>query len=322
MRHVKFILSSLAILLAGAMAAGLAARSVTAPRAGEVVSAGTVPIPSVLGRTAEEVLFYPWSLYDMQTLVPLPEEVQGSIASDIDLAVQDATMSSIAAMDALGADYDLDLLLKGLTWNQSELKTADMVFLKDFPAVLDDGAPVLLSYALSFSGPLSMSWLMTPREAAEISEEQRQAALDKVRDDLTGMLWYLLYPHRDYTSDMAAFLQGFDHQFQALNLKFLHERLEIMIVQVYDNMIFSYQQETIVIDSPDSVIQEFKMALPSEAPPQEELLESVNNSGGASIQLVSAPSQIIVLFTSNTGTMLGVYYDIQLERYSGLGVSE
>ena len=83
MRHVKFILSSLAILLAGAMAAGLAARSVTAPRAGEVVSAGTVPIPSVLGRTAEEVLFYPWSLYDMQTLVPLPEQVQSSIAFDI-----------------------------------------------------------------------------------------------------------------------------------------------------------------------------------------------------------------------------------------------
>ena len=95
-----------------------------------------------------------------------------------------------------------------------------------------------------------------------------------------------------------------------------------MIVHVYDNMIFSYQQETIVIDSPDGVIQEFKMELPSEAPPQEELLESVNNSGGASIQLVSAPSQIIVLFTSSIGITLGVYYDIQLERYSGLGVSE
>ena len=79
MRHVKFILSALAILLAGAIAANMAARAVAAPRAGAVVSAGVVRIPSVLGQSAEEALFYPWSLYDMQTLVPLPEQVQSSI---------------------------------------------------------------------------------------------------------------------------------------------------------------------------------------------------------------------------------------------------
>lgn len=70
MRHVKFILSALAILLAGALAVGLAARAVVAPRAGETVSAGVVSVPPVLGQSTEEVLFYPWSLYDTLTLEP------------------------------------------------------------------------------------------------------------------------------------------------------------------------------------------------------------------------------------------------------------
>lgn len=316
MKNLKFILSALAILLAGALGAGFTARTVVAPRTGEVVSAGVVGIPSVLGRTAEQVLFYPWSLYDMQALVPMSEEVQSSIASDILLYVQGSLMSSVAAMDALGADFDLGLLLKDMTWNQSDLKTADMVFLKDFPA-LDDGAPVLLSYALSFSGPQSISWLMTPREAAEPSEAQRQAALDKVKDDLAGLLWYLLYPNGAYTNDMTEFMQGFDKKFTALNLKALHERLEITILQVRDGMIFNYYQQT----PPVAEIPWDDLPQPSESLSLEEMMDLMNGSG-FSLQLVSTPNQIIVLFTSSVGIILGVYYDIQLERYSGLGISE
>ena len=176
---------------------------------------------------------------------------------------------------------------------------------------------MLLSYALSYSGPQSISWLMTPREAAEPSEEQRQAALDKVKDDLEGLLWYLLYPNRAYTSDMAEFMQGFDKQFTALNLKALHERLEVMILQMRDGMIFNYHQQTPSV----AEIPWYDIPQPSEPFSLDELMELMNG-GGASLQLVSTPSQIILLFTSGTGIMLGVYYDIQLERYSGLGVSE
>lgn len=321
MRHVKFILSALAILLAGAIAANMAARAVAAPRAGAVVSAGVVRIPSVLGQSAEEALFYPWSLYDMQTLVPLPEQVQSSIAFDIGHSYQDAMMASVAAMDAVGAKFDLALLLGSMTWNQGETKTADMVFLKDFPAALEDGSPVLLSYALSFSGPQSISWLMTPREAAEPTEEQRQAALDKVTDDLAGLLWNLLRPSRDFTNDMAAFLQDFDKQFTALNQNALHERLEFVMVQMLDSIGYSYFQEIPVTEAAgDEAVLSFDELAPSEPPPPAELLDRA--SGGGRLQIVSTQDQIVVLFTNDIGITLGVYYDIQLERYSGLGVSE
>lgn len=315
MRNLKFILSALAILLAGALGAGLAARAVAAPRAGVAVNAGVVSIPSALGQTADEVLFYPWSRYDGQSLVPMPEEVQKSIASEIDHALQNDTISTIAAMDALEADYDLNSLLKNLTWNQSELETADMIFLKDFPAALGDGTPVLLSYALSFDHPLSVSWLMTPQAAADPSEERRQAALDKVKDDLAGMLWAVLRPDRNFTNDMAAFLQNFDQSFLSLNLDYLHERLEVTLAQVCDHISFSYYQEL-----PGEVAGDGS-ELPSQPPPTEELLERASGGSGQ-IQLISTQDQIVALLTSDTGIMLGVYYDIQLGRYSGLGISE
>lgn len=315
MRNLKFILSALAILLAGALGAGLAARAVAAPKVGETVNAGVVSIPSALGQTADEVLFYPWSRYDGQSLVPLERATLENVELGIVNTPGDILTSSIAALYALEADYDLNSLLKELVWNQSELKTADMVFLKDFPAALDDGTPILLSYALSFSGPQSVSWLITPREAAEPSQQQRQAALDKVEDDLAGMLWAVLRPDRNFTNDMAAFLQNFDQSFLSLNLDYLHERLEVTLAQVCDHISFSYYQEL-----PGEVAGDGS-ELPSQPPPTEELLERASGGSGQ-IQLISTQDQIVALLTSDTGIMLGVYYDIPLGRYSGLGISE
>ena len=322
MRDLRFILSALAILLAGALAAGLAARTVAAPRSGEVVSAGVVSVPSVLGRTAEKALFYPWSMYDMQTLVPMGEEVVKNVSYDIVHSVQGATMSCVAATDALGAEFDLDLLLRSMTWNQSEIKTADMVFLKDFPAVLEDGTPVSLHYALSFSGPQSVSWLMTPREGAEPSEEQRQAALDKVEEDLAGMLWNLLRPDRDFTNDMAAFLQEFDKHFLALDQNALHQRMEFVLVQAFDRISYSYYQESPLAEAAEGqVVESVDGAIPFQPPPAKELLARADGGCG-DLQLIAAQDQIVVLFANDIGITMGVYYDIQLERYGGLGIAE
>ena len=322
MRNLRFILSALAILLAGALGAGLAARAVASPRTGETVNAGVVSIPSALGQKADEVLFYPWSRYDEQSLVPLGGVVVENIEVGIANAIPDDLTSSIAALFELEADFDLELLLKDMMWNQSELKTADMVFLKDFPATLGDGTPVLLSYALSFSGPQSVSWLMTPREAAEPSQEQRQAALDNVAEDLAGMLWALLRPDRNFTNDMAAFLQNFDQSFLVLNSDYLHERLEFTLAQVCDRISYSYFQETVPAEAAgDEAGLPIEAELPSEPPPAEELLDRADGGSGQ-IQLISTQDQIVALLTSDTGIMLGVYYDIQLGRYSGLGISE
>lgn len=325
MRNLKFVLSALAILLAGALGAGMAARAVAAPKAGEVMSDGVVGVPSVLGQTADEVLFYPWPRYDGQSLVPL----EGATLENVEAGVVNAPSGdgddltgSIAALDALEADFDLGLLLKDLAWNQSDLKTADMVFLKDFPATLDDGTPVFLRYALSFDRPQSVSWLMTPRDAAEPSKERRQAALDKVKEDLAGLLWSFFQQDRNFTNDMYAFLRNFDQYFIALKQHKLHERLEFIFVQARDRISYSYFQETVPAEAAGGEAGlPLEAELPSEPPPVEELLERAGGGSGQ-LQLISTQDQIVILLTSDTGIMLGVYYDIQMERYSGLGISE
>lgn len=321
MRNLKFVLSALAILLAGALAAGMAARAVAAPRAGETVSAGVVGVPSVLGQLADEVLFYPWPRYDGQSLVPL----EGAALEGIEAGVVNAPSgdgddltASIAVLDALEADFDLGLLLKDLTWNQSDLKTADMVFLKDFPAALDDGTPVFLRYALSISDPQSVSWLMTPRDAAEPSEERRQAALDKVKDDLAGLLWAFLRPDRNFMNDMYAFLRNFDQYFIALKQDKLHERLEFIFVQACDRINYSYFQETVPAEAAgDEAGLPQEAELPSEPPPAEELLDRAGGGSGQ-LQLISTQDQIVILLTSDTGIML-VEKELFWNSFSAMG---
>ena len=59
-----FVLLTVLILLAGGMAVGMAARLVVVPQAGKTVEVDTPTIPSVVGQSKEEVVFYPWNRYE------------------------------------------------------------------------------------------------------------------------------------------------------------------------------------------------------------------------------------------------------------------
>ena len=63
-RPWRFVLLTALILLAGGMAVGMAARLVVFPQADETVEVDTPTIPSVLGQSVDEVVFYPWDRYD------------------------------------------------------------------------------------------------------------------------------------------------------------------------------------------------------------------------------------------------------------------
>lgn len=299
MRNLKFVLSALAILLAGALAAGLAARAVAAPKAGEVMSAGVVSIPSVLGQTADEVLFYPWGRYDMLTLVPLPLPVEAHSWTNGEL------MSCVEAITSLGAEFDWEELLKSLVWNQSDLRSADTVFLKDFPAALEDGTPVLLNYSLSMSSPLSVSWFLKSQARQEPTEEQRQAALNKVEADVEELLRYFWSPDPNIKNDLAAFIEDFGKQLNQLEVFVFYEWLTWILEMLYQQ----YQDISELPAGDNSLL------------PLEEL-PAVLEGTDVEIQFITTPSQVVVLFSAEAGYAFGVYYDIQLERYSGLGISD
>ncbi len=317
MRKLRFILSSICILLAGALAAGFAARAVVLPRTGETFSAGTVPIPSVLGQSAEEVLFYPWPVYDMQTLTPITDaEIEQYSSAD--------PFTAVAAIEALGAEADMEQFIKSqqiCDGRHLAAGSTGLRYVKDFPATLED-VPVLLDYAQSSYNPTAVSWLMQPAQEEELSEHQQQEALDKVRSDLAGLIWYLMEPDRNYSSDLTVFLQGFDilEYTASMYYEWLNEWIGLMYYQFNGSFEFSvdaWDAGSVIIGTigQEQEIQE------DELPYVLEELLAMGQGEYVDIQFISTPRQIVLLFQTNSGTSIGVYYDIQLGRYSGLGMS-
>lgn len=319
MQKVKFILLTALILLSGAALSGLAAWKVVIPAAGETVNAGVRPVPSVLGQTANEVLFYPWPVYDMQTLTPITED-------EIEMyGIGDFSFSAIVTMEALGAEFDMEKLVKSQQISDGRRLAAGnsgLRYVKDFPAMLGD-VPVLLNYAQSGNNPSAVSWLMRPAEEMELSEARQQEALDKVRDDLAGLIWYdLIEQNRNYGNDLTAFLESFNTLQESgwMFYEWLKNWIELMAVQYngsYD-MAFMERQGLITVQYGGQAETELWQ---EPSPYSLEEVLGTGQGGLVDVQFISTPRQIVLLFNLESGINIGVYYDIQLGCYSGLGLS-
>ncbi len=153
MRHLKFIFSALAILLAGALAAGFAARTVVSPQTGKVVSAGVVSIPSVLGQTAEEVLFYPWSLYETTPLTPFLEgegEAQGA---------ESFSNRYLAPFSLFDVEFDELAAYRAAQYALINHNTEFVMFLKDFPVRTEEGTSLVIHFASSAPDGGANTWI-------------------------------------------------------------------------------------------------------------------------------------------------------------------
>lgn len=327
MRHLKFICSALAILLAGAMAAGFAARAVAAPRTGETVSAGVVSIPSVLGQTAEEVLFYPWSLYETLTLEPLTPLLE---MEDEEQAVKEMAESFAYRYFAPFSLFDVELdelaAYGAARYAYISRSQGTLMFLKDFRAQAGDGTPLVLSFAHSVLDPASISYLIRPQNSVPVTEERQEQALDRVKADL----WELL-TSQDLL-DAAITSQAEREEVYALFIEgdsaYITPSGEVVTI---DNAMAGLLAGYYVLSwsrSLDSrpiplIWQHLKEAgdlygFTAETP-LDDVLDSLDKLG-MQIQLVSTPDQVIALFTYGSN-MMGVYYDVQLECYSGIGLN-
>ncbi len=319
MRWIKFLLLAVGILLLGAFAARTAANMVVAPRSGETVSAGVVSVPSVLGQSAGEALFYPWPLYETQELRPLPDLVLDNYAS------------VFGAMEALGVSYDAQALRDSMLWNADNENFYSQVnvqlFLKDFPTVLvDSSEPVTLDFAYSPSGYRSISYLVRPQDGPEPAGEQQNAALEKVKADLAE-LWFMSWCTDWSENGMAQLLSGFmDYYAEADGLREFSMPMESLFRVLRDSagaMFRDFYQE--VNEDPlstDSTTWD-KNSVP--IPPLEDVLAWLERINICTVQLISTPRHIVVLISFNLnakdGRVFGIYYDIQLQRYSGFGMT-
>lgn len=341
MRKPTFLLIVIAILLAGAMTAGFAAYTVVAPKTGKVVSAGPVSIPTVLGQSAEEVLFYPWSMYDTMALRTLTDEELFydmnlfSLFPDIqDISDIDDVMEMFDEypelfdkyMESDQLYYGLHSFLPELSYSHNDLIHSLMcndmqklgysgfqfLFLKDFPAVLkESNVPVTMNMSFSNDMRIAFSFLLKPQNPEEIAEEDLLHAKEKVEQDLRDL-----------------FLQGTAHEPEPKESKSKSAtKKENLPVPSFESELAGVLNGFGEIDPVSNFLNDtvlitdmiYQMWPDPEQVPMNQLLGAIPSTGW-SIQMIDTQQQIVLQF-SYMGAVFGLYYDVQLGMYSGFGMT-
>lgn len=294
-----FVLLTALILLAGGMAVGMAARLVVVPQADETVEVDTPTIPSVLGQSVDEVVFYPWDRYD-------PEAVSTSFSPDSENQNQWFYQENLVWMGGL-------LGLSGLEDSMSQGAFLDNLwFWCDCPATTQDGQPALLDVALGQdSGNFGMTWVA--RSTGEPpTRAQKEAAVDKVQEDVCGLfddteekweLKELLYQLEEYVYSFGS----------------VDEELGI-----WENSVGSYLASAQYYI--DSILYRISDCGYSGATlDTKEKLKAISSFAqgqNLTVQLVTTQRQVVVVLTYvPEGITIGAYYDMVLEQYSGLVIN-
>ena len=296
-----FVLLTVLILLAGGMAVGMAARLVVVPQADETVEVDTPTIPSVLGQSVDEVVFYPWDRYD-------PEAVSTSFSPDSENQNQWFYQENLVRMGGL-------LGLSGLEDSMSQGAFLDNLwFWCDCPATTQDGQPALLDVALGQdSGNFGMTWVA--RSTGEPpTRAQKEAAVAKVQEDVCGLfddteekweLKELLYQLEEYVYSFGS----------------VDEELGI-----WENSVGSYLASAQSQYYIDSILYRISDCGYSGATlDTKEKLKAISSFAqgqNLTVQLVTTQRQVVVVLTYvPEGITIGAYYDMVLEQYSGLVIN-
>lgn len=294
-----FVLLTILILLAGGMAVGMAARLVVVPQADQTVEVDTPTIPSVLGQSVDEVVFYPWDRYD-------PEAVSTSFSPDSENQNQWFYQENLVRMGGL-------LGLSGLEDSMSQGAFLDNLwFWCDCPATTQDGQPALLDVALGQdSGNFGMTWVA--RSTGEPpTRAQKEAAAAKVQEDVCGLfddteekweLKELLYQLEEYVYSFGS----------------VDEELGI-----WENSVGSYLASAQYYI--DSILYRISDCGYSGATlDTKEKLKAISSFAqgqNLTVQLVTTQRQVVVVLTYvPEGITIGAYYDMVLEQYSGLVIN-
>lgn len=335
-----FLSLTAGILLAGALITGLAAWAVVAPRPGLLAEQPTPVIPTALGQTAEEVLFPPWQWYDILERKSISGQAMMEYRN-INSEYMLYYFEGLGVQTDPNAERTLELAME---WTVEDGQTPSCLFLRSYPAVLGGGRPVLLQFASmqrvsgGFSGEHSFSFLVEPADPQPQSAQRQAEALEKVRQDLKAYLMQgeaadfapllarLIHP--DYYYDMGYEAGSFPVDENGMEF-FLAE--ELLLSPINREMLpnipliepFELMNAVENLGIYIGVGRDLAGAISPGGDPAllslDDFIEAQNDYGTYTIQLVTTPRQIVLLLTLNNA-ITGIYYDIQLGQYSGLGI--
>lgn len=291
------------ILLAGGTAVGLAARLVVAPQSGETVEVDTASLPTAMGQSVDEVVFYPWNLYD-----------EGRFETNISEEIKaERTPWYVYNLDGVpimmgfsGMSASVD---KGQVRNYSGYWT-------DCPVNTQDGQAALLDVAFGQDyQDFGMTWVA--RSTGELpTRAQRDAALAVVQEDVcqfltqpmeqssVGSLLSSIWSFLDSSPFMDAGSVWYEAS-GAIALDGVLSPLEQVRARLNE-------QE---LDPNGSVQQRL-----------EQICTVAQEEANCYVQLVTTQRQVVVVFTSSqpeydSWNIVGLYYDVGLEQYSGIAIN-
>lgn len=336
----RFLAAAAGILLMGALTAGLAARAVVAPREGARTSQPTPAIPTVLGQTADELLFPPWNIYDSLTLGETAPYYQVFTPYYFGLLGVQLGQDAPRALP--------EAMVGNLGSNDHSLRAPYCLFLRDYPALLGSGEPVLLQYGEmrnpddlnSAYGRNSLSFLVEPAAPRTLTEAEQTAAQERVRQDLKTYL--MLGEPVDFAPLLAGLMGANNYYAQDLEDWYNYAPADKNGRQGYpgESELLARVNEEALMDLPlcdayslnnrllnlayaFAVGRDFARAISPKGDPAnlaiEAFIDAQNEYDIYTIQLVTTPTQVVVLLGLND-TLTGIYYDIQLARYSGVGI--
>ena len=295
------------VLLGGTGLTLLGATTMLEP-AQQVAAEPALPVQSVMGQSDDQVLFYPWPLYESALTLencPLGDPL-------------DYYSPLVYPFTSLGVPLSGPVKARQLILATKIHSSQDFyMFLKDYPAELDSHTQVELSMALAYepTGKQSISYLWQPTEQQEIYPGQADAALTRVKEDLYDYLVLAATDEKSLHEATAAGRYAWPQDNQLVAALRAGEESKFLMFDFVPDALYSLQQYV-------QVGWDFAYAIAPQGDLFEltldEFLDQQNSYGTYTVQLITAPRQILVLFTMNEYT-LGVYYDIQLGRYSGVG---
>lgn len=298
-----FVLLTVLILLAGGMAVGMAARLVVVPQAQRTVEVDTPDPPSFISQSMDEVMFYPWTLYDPDSFSGhLPEGTADEFWPWCTRHLSDGAI-------LLGLTLDNDGINRGLI-------DYDLCFWKDCPAHTQDGQPVLLDVAYG-ADTWNRGWTWVARSTGEPpTRAQKEAAVAKVQQDVCA-----LFDPQGQSGDLSMALDSLYNVLEQSAMLYQLGEPDSAEQDWYASEAVSF----VYVSIPD-----IAASLPSQAAQstQQQLnaLSQAAQNMGYRIQLVTTQRQVVVVLTytfsdEESWYSVGVYYDMVLEQYSGFALN-
>ena len=286
------------ILLAGGTAVGLAARLVVAPQAGETVEVDTASLPTAMGQSVDEVVFYPWNLYD-------EEHFETNISEELKAERMPWYVYNLEGVPiTMGFSGMSASLEKGRVRNYSGYWT-------DCPVNTRDGQTALLDVAFGQDyQDFGMTWVA--RSTGEPpTRTQKEAALAQVQQDVCQ----LFSPHASHRVE-ELLLEVWEQLNQTPYMESGGIWYEANAATMLGNLLsqLGRVRDTLNLD---------------ESAPLQTQLEQISAAlevADCWVQLVTTQRQVVVVLTTSDSDVsswysVGLYYDVVLEEYSGIAIN-